>query len=193
MWLRAHFPRREEKKKVIFIAMLMVMCCCINLAYSEDSQSRHVVLNNHALTEQELEYYDKLFCGIIPDGRYWLKEDTLEWGGEGFPSRGYFDANCFEKGKPHQPVKRIIVNGQALNRRQVYFLESIACGPIPPGYYWLDPETGLWGRPGEKHPRGHIQDNCQEKNRSSYLSEKGSAIWSDSFYIGGCPSPPCHD
>lgn len=174
-------------------AFCIAACFSINVAYSEEAPARDVVLNGRGLNLQELQAYDKLFCGTIPDGHYWLNENTLEWGGEGLPSRGYFDAKCFAKGEPQHALKRVEVNGQVLSRVQIYFLETIACGPIPPGQYWLDLKTGLWGHQGGKGPLGHIKDNCQEGNRGTSLSERGQIFGSGDFYYGGCPSPPCHD
>ncbi|MEM8793415.1 MAG: hypothetical protein AAGE80_17475 [Pseudomonadota bacterium] len=54
----------------------------------------------------------------------------------------------------------VVINGMKLDAEQISWLEVYACGPIYPGNYWLDVETGLWGYRGVPQSAGHIRERC---------------------------------
>ena len=58
--------------------------------------------------------------------------------------------------------REVIVNGKRLSGNELARLEQIHCGAIPDGRYWLDEDTGHWGRQGESAPLGNIRENCQK-------------------------------
>ncbi len=67
----------------------------------------------------------------------------------------------------------VVVNGFRLNPAQIQYLDSVACGLIPDGRYWLNLNTGIWGYAGNSRPMGHISDNCNRRQRRPSLSERG--------------------
>jgi hypothetical protein len=67
----------------------------------------------------------------------------------------------------------VVVNGARLSVPQIEYLESVRCGPIPTGSYWLDTASGIWGFAGDPRPQGHIRDNCYNPGRRPSLSERG--------------------
>ena len=67
---------------------------------------------------------------------------------------------------------QVIVNGQLLNQRQINRLTAYSCGPIFPGRYWLNMQTGYWGYAGSRRVMGHIRARCRGTRRKG-LSERG--------------------
>ncbi len=67
---------------------------------------------------------------------------------------------------------QVIVNGKRLSRAEIAQLSLYSCGPIYPGNYWLNMQTGYWGYAGSYEVVGHIRDRCGDGRRPS-LSERG--------------------
>ena len=61
---------------------------------------------------------------------------------------------------PGGPPK-VSINGQTLSAEEVAMLERVSCGPVAAGAYWVDAETGIWGRVGAAAPLGHMEDRCR--------------------------------
>lgn len=67
---------------------------------------------------------------------------------------------------------QVIVNGKRLSYAEIQQLAAYSCGPIYPGNYWLNLQTGYWGYAGSYEVVGHIRDRCGDGRRPS-LSERG--------------------
>ena len=66
---------------------------------------------------------------------------------------------------PEPADGRIIVNGKVLTPSEVNTLSFVSCGPIVPGNYWLNVQTGQWGFTGNPTPMGHFRARCHERRR----------------------------
>ena len=79
--------------KTMFGLMIMVMALCsfFGVAYAE----RYVVVNTQRLSIPEIQYLERLHCGSVPNGRYWINPQTGMWGFEGNPRpQGHIADNC---------------------------------------------------------------------------------------------------
>lgn len=79
--------------KMIFGLLIMVMAFCsfFGMAFAE----RYVVVNAQRLSIPEIQYLERLHCGPIPNGRYWINPQTGSWGFEGNPRpQGHIADNC---------------------------------------------------------------------------------------------------
>ena len=66
----------------------------------------------------------------------------------------------------------VVINGVTLNPAQMTWLTSYACGPVYPGQYWLDMQSGDWGYRGVPQAAGHIRERCAGQASKS-LSDLG--------------------
>lgn len=55
----------------------------------------------------------------------------------------------------------VTVNGQRMTPQQIAALDQAHCGGIPNGNFWIDFDTGLWGRAGDPNPIGRFDDLCR--------------------------------
>jgi hypothetical protein len=56
---------------------------------------RYVVVNGHRLSDPDIQSLERVRCGPIPNGRYWLRGDGV-WGFAGDPRpRGHIRDNCY--------------------------------------------------------------------------------------------------
>ncbi|MEM1278061.1 MAG: hypothetical protein AAGH74_16170 [Pseudomonadota bacterium] len=67
----------------------------------------------------------------------------------------------------------VVINGVSLSADQKTWLSNYACGPIYPGNYWLDMQSGEWGYRGVPQAAGHIRERCADQT-SRVLSELGN-------------------
>ncbi len=64
----------------LLMIWLLVFSFC-NPAYAE----RYVVVNGQRLSITEIQYLERLHCGPVPNGRYWINLRTGQWGYAGNP------------------------------------------------------------------------------------------------------------
>jgi len=63
----------------------------LSTAYAE----RYMVVNGQRLSIPEIQYLERLHCGPIPNGRYWINLRTGLWGYERNPRpQGHIADNC---------------------------------------------------------------------------------------------------
>ena len=68
---------------------------------------RYVVVNGLRLSETQIEFLERIHCGPIPNGRYWLNPYTGIWGYDGNPRpMGYISDNCGNPGRHRSLSKR---------------------------------------------------------------------------------------
>ncbi|MEL6999250.1 MAG: hypothetical protein AAFP68_13385 [Pseudomonadota bacterium] len=96
-----------------------------------------------------------VLIGVLADQSFAGEEDdapqepaTPEWWANPEPANG-----------------RVIMNGQVLTESQISTFAFFACGPIAPGNYWFNVQSGLWGIAGDGTPLGHFRDRCQGRRR----------------------------
>lgn len=74
---------------LFMIGLLVVLF--LGSAYAE----RYVVVNGQRLSIPEIQYVERLHCGPIPNGRYWINLQTGMWGYEGHPRpQGHIADHC---------------------------------------------------------------------------------------------------
>jgi hypothetical protein len=88
--------------KRFVVALLLVAG---TFAGSAQAQTRFVVLNGQRLTDQQIEFFDRVQCARIPNGKYWLNTMTGAWGYEGLPIiQGYLGAACGGQQQRHRSL-----------------------------------------------------------------------------------------
>src|SRR5262245_59162318 len=61
---------------------------------------RYVVVNGQRLTAPQIMHLEKMRCGPIPDGAYWLNPSTGVWRYAGNPTAmGHINDNCYSGGR----------------------------------------------------------------------------------------------
>lgn len=86
------------KKRYIFILLGILLTLYSSLCYAE----RYVVVNGKRLSYAEIQYFERLSCGYIADGRYWYDARTGLWGFANNPiPMGHISDNCYQQ--PHDP------------------------------------------------------------------------------------------
>ena len=77
--------------------LALFLCSLLGVAYAE----RYVVVNGKRLSIPEIQYLERLHCGPIPNGRFWINQQTGIWGFEGnLRPQGHITDNC------RQPQRR---------------------------------------------------------------------------------------
>ena len=77
--------------------LALFLCSLLGVAYAE----RYVVVNGKRLSIPEIQYLERLHCGPIPNGRFWINQQTGIWGFESNPRpQGHITDNC------RQPQRR---------------------------------------------------------------------------------------
>ncbi len=75
----------------IIIGLLLV-----GLLIGSANAERYVVVNGQRMTINQILYLEKIHCGPIPNGHYWLNTNTGIWGFAGDPRpRGRITDNCY--------------------------------------------------------------------------------------------------
>lgn len=55
---------------------------------------RYVVVNGQQMTLSQIEYMDQVNCIRVPNGAYWVDEQSGQWGYEGSGAMGYVGDHC---------------------------------------------------------------------------------------------------
>ena len=79
--------------KTVFTSVLLMflLSCMAGNAFAE----RYVVVNGQRLSIPEILHLERLHCGPIPNGRYWINLRTGIWGFEGNPRpQGHIKDHC---------------------------------------------------------------------------------------------------
>ena len=73
------------------LMMVLLLFSFLSPAYAE----RYVVVNGQRLSIPEIQYLERLHCGPVPNGRYWINLQTGMWGYAGNPRpQGHIADNC---------------------------------------------------------------------------------------------------
>jgi hypothetical protein len=114
--------------------------------------SRHVVINERALSDEDLAQVEQAYQIRIPDADYWYDATLGAWGAKGGPTMGFITPGL-ELGGPLQSDASgsgtgIFVNGRELHPLDVMGLQRVT-GPIVPGRYFITAEglAGIEGGP----------------------------------------------
>ncbi len=83
-----------KKNFALIFAGLLLTLILSGVALGE----RWVVVNGVRLNPAQIQYLDKLHCGLIPNGEYWLDVNTGVWGytGNSMPM-GNISDNCYRR------------------------------------------------------------------------------------------------
>jgi len=74
---------------------LLMMALLLFLFLSPAYAERYVVVNGQRLSISEIQYLERLHCGPIPNGRYWVNLQNGLWGYEGHPRpQAHIADNC---------------------------------------------------------------------------------------------------
>lgn len=111
---------------------------------------RHVVINEHRLSDEELARAEQTYRIRIPDADYWYDRVLGAWGAKGQPTMGFI-APGLDLGGPLRPDAsgggtNVFVNGRDLPPADLMALQQIT-GPVPPGRYFITAQ-GLAGYEG---------------------------------------------
>ena len=111
---------------------------------------RHVVINGHRLSDEELARAEQAYRIRIPDADYWYDRTLGAWGARGQPTMGFI-APGLDLGGPLRPDASgggtsVFVNGRELPPPDLVALQQVT-GPVPPGRYFITTQ-GLAGYEG---------------------------------------------
>jgi hypothetical protein len=82
------------KIAAIFLRPLLLLLLAAAVGPAQ-AQTRHVVVNNVRLSDQDIATLDRMQCVRIPNGHYWLNLVTGAWGYAGNPFvQGYLGDGC---------------------------------------------------------------------------------------------------
>ena len=74
------------------VMICSLLLSSIGVAFAE----RFVVVNGQRLSTPEIQNLERVRCGPIPNGRYWLNMWSGVWGYEGNPRpQGHIRDNCY--------------------------------------------------------------------------------------------------
>jgi hypothetical protein len=84
------------KSASAFVLVFSLVAALSNAAQAE----RRVVVNGVRLSVPEIMELERIHCGPIPNGHYWLDLQTGIWGYAGDPQpQGYVTDNCYNPGR----------------------------------------------------------------------------------------------
>jgi hypothetical protein len=111
---------------------------------------RHVVINEHRFTDEELAQVEQAYRIRIPDADYWYDSVLGAWGAKGQPTMGFI-APGLDLGGPLRPDASgggtgVFVNGRDLPLPDLIALQQNT-GPVPPGRCFITAQ-GLAGYEG---------------------------------------------
>ena len=64
------------KTKFGLLMIALLLFSCMSSAYAK----RYVVVNGQRLSIPEIQYLERLHCGPVPNGRYWINVQNGIWG-----------------------------------------------------------------------------------------------------------------
>lgn len=75
--------------------ILMGVALCLATAASH--AERYVVVNGERMNDAQIQTLERIRCGPIPNGHYWLNVNTGVWGYAGNPTpQGNITDNCYQ-------------------------------------------------------------------------------------------------
>ena len=89
------------KKRVVSTVISFLLFSFLGVAHAE----RYIIVNGQRLSIPEIQYLERIHCGPIPNGRYWLNIRTRIWGYEGNPrAQGHIKDNCDKSQRRHESI-----------------------------------------------------------------------------------------
>lgn len=86
---------------------ILVVVLALSFAFGLSQKAhaeRRIVVNGKRLSIQQIQTLQKIHCGPIPNGRYWIDLKTGIWGFEGNPwPQGHIEDNCYRQQKERRP------------------------------------------------------------------------------------------
>ena len=74
----------------------VIICCLLYSFLGVAHAERYVVVNGQRLSIPAIQYLERIHCGPVPNGRYWMNMMTGIWGYEGNPQpQGHVKDNCY--------------------------------------------------------------------------------------------------
>ena len=67
---------------------------CFLFTVGQAIAARYIVVNGQRLNDAEIQHLDRLSCGNVPNGHYWLNMSTGIWGYENGGAEGHISDNC---------------------------------------------------------------------------------------------------
>ena len=81
------------KRKIFAACIFVLLFTGLGIAYAE----RFVVVNGYRLSIPDIQNLERIRCGPVPNGRYWLNMWSGLWGYEGNPRpQGHIKDNCYK-------------------------------------------------------------------------------------------------
>ncbi|MEZ0368996.1 MAG: hypothetical protein ACAI44_07940 [Candidatus Sericytochromatia bacterium] len=103
--------------------------------------SRQVLVNDEALSLNQIQQLESQYQLKIADGSYWYDKQAGIWGKQGGPGLGITLPNLQIGGALKADASAgntgIFINGRQLHTQDVMYLQSLT-GYVQPGRYWLD-------------------------------------------------------
>ncbi len=80
------------KTTFVVIIMSAFLFSFLEVTHAE----RYIVVNGQRLSLPAIQYLERIHCGPVPNGRYWINMLTGVWGYEGNShSQGHVQDNCY--------------------------------------------------------------------------------------------------
>jgi hypothetical protein len=158
-------------------------------AKQKDTDSKEVIINNIALSKEQIEELVKTY-GIEPQpGNYWYDTKSGLYGVSGYPAYGFmYPGHNF--GSLRRDVSNgntsVVVNGRELPQPEWAVWSYMLGYWIQPGFYWLD-DKGNAGYEGNPLPVVNLFVAAQQ---NAYQGKGGSGdnFWSSRFSAGNYDS-----
>lgn len=174
-------------KRCAFIFLSTVFF--LQTAFYPLAGSYEIIVNNRALSEEQISYLTSLYGAPPAPGNYWYDAQSGLYGYSGQGTLGIIQA-----GLDFSPLARnasngnsqVLVNGRELNLTEANSLNQILGGYLQTGAYWLN-AYGDFGAQGYQ-PMANLYANLQAANAGTSGNQSwGSAQVSsqDNFWSSG--------
>ncbi len=162
--------------------LILLITCFIASAHAGGSPvSGKIIINDVALSPDEVIALDQLFRTTIPSGNYWYDSVCGAWGYIGGPTMGFTRAALPVAGALRPDVSGggtgVFINGREIHPKDLMALQQ--CTPVYPGRYWLN-DQGYAGYEGGP-PLLNLFQLCGNNGGSSKVTllNYGSVIAGD--------------
>lgn len=133
-------------------SLLLIGAVLLTVSLASAQNSRQVLVNRTALSDDVLQQLEAFYRVQIPDGSYWYDGFSGLWGYEGGPALAQIHPGLPLGGPLRFDASgggtEVVINGRALHRLEVAALIR-SFGSVYPGRYWMNAQLvgGIEGGP----------------------------------------------
>jgi len=160
-----------------------------------DNKAYSVIINDKALSNNEIQQLAASFGGHVIPGRYWYDRKTGGWGKPCGPGLGIVQAGLALGGELKADAScgdtSVFINDRELHAQDLMLLQSLS-GYIAPGRYWMDAQLNAGVEGGAALVNYRAPASKSRQGNDNFWSSRYGAGNSNSDNSQGYVNVPGH-